>query len=65
MKEDHPAPADLLSDIRSFLAGERELFGETLLIDPRLRGDSTMSRSKSGPAKPADAPALFECGVPM
>ena len=64
MKEDHPAPADLLSDIRSFLAGERELFGETLLIDPRLRGDSTMSRSKSGPAKPADAPALFELPAP-
>ena len=64
MKEDRPALADLLTDVRSFLAGERELFGETLLIDPLLRGDPTMSRSKSVPPNPADAPALFEPPAP-
>lgn len=64
MKEDRAATADLLSDIRGFLARERELFGETLLIGPRLRGDSIMARPKSGPAKPADEPALFESSVP-
>ncbi|HEX7572672.1 MAG TPA: uracil-DNA glycosylase, partial [Bacteroidota bacterium] len=64
MKEERPAIADLLSDIRGFLARERELFGETLLIDPRLRGDSTMSRSKSEPATPADEPTLFQLPVP-
>ena len=64
MKEERPSNAGLLSDIRGFLAGERELFGETLLIGPRLRGDSTMARSKSQPPKPADEPALFELPVP-
>jgi uracil-DNA glycosylase family 4 len=64
MKEGSPAIADLLADIRGFLARERELFGETLLIDPPLRGDSTMIRSKPAPAAPADVPGLFELPVP-
>jgi DNA polymerase len=56
--------ADLLSDIRGILVRERELFGETLLIDPVLRGDSTMVRSKPEQLKPADEPALFALPVP-
>ena len=64
MKQGRPAMADLLSDIRGFLAGERELFGETLLIDPGLRGDSTMVRSKSERRKPPDEPALLELPPP-
>jgi uracil-DNA glycosylase len=64
MKDDRAALADLLFDIRGFLAGERELFGDMQLLGPRSRGESTMARSKSGPAKPADEPALFELPVP-
>ena len=57
--------AELLSDIRGLLVRERELFGETLLIDPGLRGDSTMARKKSQPFKAADEPVLFELPVPV
>ena len=64
MKRDRAAVADLLSDVRGFLAGEQELFGETLLIGRRPGGDSTMTRSKSGPAKPAAEPVLFELPAP-
>jgi uracil-DNA glycosylase family 4 len=64
MKEGRPALAELLSDIRGFLARERELFGETLLIDPGLRGDLTMTRSKNQRPKPEDEPALFKLPVP-
>ena len=64
MTETRTSMADLLSDIRGILVRERELFGETLLIDPGLRGDSTMGRSKPEQPKRADEPALFELPVP-
>jgi DNA polymerase len=64
MREEQPAMADLLYDIRGFLARERELFGETLLIDPGQRGDSTMARSKSERPKPPEEPVLFELPMP-
>ncbi len=64
MMDARTAMADLLVDIRGVLVRERELFGETLLIDPPLRGESTMARSKSGAKKPADEPALFDLPAP-
>lgn len=64
MTETRTSMADLLSDIRGILVRERELFGEALLIDPGLRGNVTMVRSKPEPPKRADEPALFEMPVP-
>ena len=55
---------DILSDIRAFLAGERELFGDALLVDTDLPGDSIMARPKSERPKPEDEPALFELPPP-
>jgi len=55
---------DVLSDIRAFLARERELFGDALLADTDLPGDSIMARSKSERPKPEDEPALFELPPP-
>ncbi len=52
--------ADLLSDIRRFLTGERDILGETVFSDSGPRGESTMARSKSDGRMPPKEPALFE-----
>ena len=51
--------ADLLSDIRRFLTQEREMFGESLLIDAQPRRASPMPIRKAA-SPPPEEPALFE-----
>ena len=55
-----PAMADLLVDIRGFLKGEKELFGNAFLIDPGHPGKTSMARSKPERKKPPNEPLLFE-----
>jgi uracil-DNA glycosylase len=55
---------DILRDIRVVLARERELFGETLLIDSELPGDPAMVRSKPRGKMQVEEPALFELPAP-
>jgi uracil-DNA glycosylase len=56
--------ADILRDIRVVLAGERELFGEMLLVDSELTGDAAMVRSKPHEKVRVEEPALFELPAP-
>jgi uracil-DNA glycosylase family 4 len=51
--------ADLLSDLRQFFLRERELFGETLLIDTQPRGGAAVPARKHTDPAAAD-PGLFE-----
>jgi DNA polymerase len=60
-----PSTADLLGDIRGFLEGEQELFGDALFIDPASPGKTTMTRSKPEQKQPPDEPALFETPLPV
>jgi len=55
---------DILRDIRVVLARERELFGETLLIDSEPPGDTAMVRSKPRGKMQVEEPALFELPAP-
>jgi len=51
--------ADLLSELRQFFLRERELFGETLLIETQARGTTVVAERKhTDPA--ADEPGLFQ-----
>lgn len=55
--------ADLLSELRQFFLRERELFGETLLIETQLRGTPVVSaRKHTDPA--AGEPGLFQSAPP-
>jgi DNA polymerase len=55
--------ADLLFDIREFLLRERELFGDTLLIEPHPREATPMAKRTIAPPA-ADEPGLFELPAP-
>jgi len=50
----------LLGDIRGFLEGEKDLFGDALFFDPVLSARTTMTRSKPESKMVPDEPALFE-----
>ncbi len=53
---------DLYSDIRRFLEEERQLFGETLLVDvsPRQAGEAVEAASMAKKQTVAEEPTLFE-----
>jgi uracil-DNA glycosylase family 4 len=64
MSGDQGDLTELLSEIRRFLARERDLLGDMLFIDPDLRGDARMVRSHAERRKPPDEPLLFDLPVP-